>query len=68
MSVASGEVKLDLAASGLRPVFLCHVRYLGVCMLGHVLTMMTTLDMVCILQHLLVVLMLITATGVAVQQ
>jgi len=57
----------DLAAPGLRSVFLCHVRYVGMGMMGHVLTVMTPLDMVCILQHL-IVRMLITGTGVAVQQ
>jgi len=56
-----------LATAGLRPVFLCHARYVGMGIRGHVLTVMTPLDMVCILQHL-IVRMLITGTGVAVQQ
>jgi len=56
-----------LAVPGLRPVFLCHVRYVGMGITGHVVTEMTTLDMVCILQHLKV-RMLITGTGVAMQQ
>jgi len=56
-----------LAAPGLRPVFLCHVRYVGMGIMGHVRTVMTPLDMVCILQHL-IVRMLITGTGVPVQQ
>jgi hypothetical protein len=51
---ASGKNLKDVAASGLRPVFLCHVRYVGMGIAGHVLTMMTPLDMVCILQHLIV--------------
>jgi hypothetical protein len=57
----------DFAAPGLRPVFLCDVRYVEMGMMGHVFTLMTPLDMVCILQHL-IVRMLITGTGVAVQQ
>lgn len=56
-----------LAAPGLGPVFHCHVRYVGMGIMGHVLTVMTPLDMVCILQQL-IVRMLITRTGVAVQQ
>ena len=54
-----------LAAPGLRPVFQCHVRYVGMGIVGHVLTVMTPLDMACILQHL-IVRMLITGTGVLV--
>jgi hypothetical protein len=56
-----------LAAPALRPVFLFHVRYVGTGITGLVVTEMTTLDVVCILQHL-IVRILITGTGVAMQQ
>jgi hypothetical protein len=63
----SNKVCRALTALALRPVFLFHVRYVGMGITGLVVTEMTTLDMVCILQHL-IVRMLITGTCVAMQQ